>query len=119
MNGGQVTLNGITDAQLEALLDVKKNNEGQFQLANLQSLGPPPIPGPCGAWYGPTSPWGMGPGHPGQWFGPGSPFGMQPPSGPPAPSPTPAQSSYNVTLTWTQDSGAKTIAEVFDKLSGA
>ena len=60
MNGGQAVLNGITDAQLEALLDVKKNNEGVFQLANVQLLGQyGPPPAPPHPPYGPGSPWGI------------------------------------------------------------
>ena len=133
MNGGQVTLSGITDAQLEALLDVKKNNEGQFQLQNLQSLGqggmPLPLPHPP---YGPGTPWGMGPGYPGAWYGPGSPFGMQPPGFPPGqpfplpgqpqPAPPPPggpQSTYNVTLVWQQDGALHVISDVFQKITAA
>ena len=123
MNGGQVTLNAITDAQLEALIDVKKANEGQFQLTNVQCLGGPAWP-PCGPppVYGPGSAWGMGPGHPGMWFGPGSPFGPVPPGmpGPGGPPPAPqAQSTYNVTLNWQQDQGFKAIATAFDRMAAA
>jgi hypothetical protein len=125
MNGGQVNLDGITDAQLEAILDVKKNNEGQFQLQNLQSLGqngPLPAPHPP---YGPGAPWGMGPGYPGQWFGPNSPWGIPPgqpfpppgtPQLPPA-SPGGPQSTYNVTLVWQQDGALSVISSVFAKLT--
>ena len=119
MNGGQVTLNAITDAQLEAIIDVKKNNEGQFQLLNLQSLNQP-LPPPGQPFYGPGSPWGMGPNQ-GQWYGPGSPFGPMPPNfHPPEPPPGPlGNSSYNVTLAWNQDQGLKAIAAVFEKLTAA
>ena len=131
MNGGQAVLNGITDAQLEALLEVKKNNEGVFQLANVQLLGQAgPPPAPPHPPYGPGMPWGMGPGYPGQWYGPGSPFGMQPPGFPPGqpfpvpqPQPLPPpggpQSSYNITITWQDDQALKVIGTVFEKMTTA
>ena len=121
MIGGQVTLNSITDAQLEALLDVKKNNEGQFVLLNLLPVNPPFQPPPSGPWYGPGSPWGMGPGL-GVYYGPGSPHGLLPPGWPPPALPTPqpgSPSTYNVTLSWQSDQGLKAVSAVLDRLPGA
>ena len=122
MAGGQIILEQINDAQLEAVLDVKKNNEGQFQLLNLQITNLPFPPGPPAPAYYPNSPWGMGPGRPGQWYGPGSPWGAFPPNLQPGPQPgqqpqPSAPSSYNVTLIWNDTQNLKTVAQVIDRLA--
>lgn len=119
MTSGQITLNSVTDAQLEAILDVKKNNEGSVTLVSIQVVGQP---GPTPPWpaphYGYGSPWGIEPGV-GIWYGPGSPHGAVPPCYPhtPVPLPSPAETTYNVTLAWSKPEGMKVIALVFDRLS--
>lgn len=118
MSSGQVTLNRVTDAQLEAILDIKKNNEGAFTLVSLLIVGQPgsepPLPPPS---YYPGSPWGTQHGF-GVWYGLGSPYGSVPPNFPHLSTPTPAVQSteYNVTLAWSGPNGMKVVAQVFEHL---
>ena len=59
MFGGQITLNDVTDSQLEEVLDVKRANEGQFQATDIYLATQPPFPVPPMPYYGPDSPWGI------------------------------------------------------------
>ncbi|AOW49447.1 hypothetical protein [Acetobacter ascendens] len=90
MPTGQLTLNGVDDAQLEQLLDVKKNNELNIQLIGLQLMpnGNPPPPYP---------------------FHPNVP--------PPFPAPPPGSSRYNVTLSWVNPQGFSAISQIVQKIS--
>lgn len=122
MPTGQLTLDKISDAQLSAILDIKKSNEGTFNLVSLQLItepGPPPNAPPVPS-YGPGSPWGSARGN-GIWYGPGSPFGAIPPQlHPPGNLPGANQSFYTVTLAWNDmPSNFKIITQVVNALSAA
>lgn len=122
MPTGQLNLEQISDAQLSAILDIKKTHEGTFNLVSLQLITEPVappnnIPPPT---YGPGSPWGYAHGI-GRWYGPGSPFGEFPPQfHPPGPLPGPGQSFYNITLAWNASpDNFKIITQVVNALSAA
>ncbi|WP_139064389.1 hypothetical protein [Gluconobacter morbifer] len=93
MPSGQITFDGLNDAQVAVIFDEKKSNEGRFSLVNITAIN--------------------GPG-----FSP--PFGYPRPSFPPPPQP-PAPpggtSLYNVTLGWSQPADFPVISQLFQKLS--
>jgi hypothetical protein len=97
MNNGSLTLNGITDAQLDSIVRVKEQHEGviEFNPQQLQPIGNGPRPFP-------------GQSYPGQSF-PGQPLSPQPP---PA-----GQSIYNnAVLSWRSDEGLGVVLEVLHRL---
>jgi hypothetical protein len=98
MNNGSLTLNGITDAQLDTIILVKEQHEGaiDFNPQQLQPIGstPPRFPGR--------------PGFPDQPFL-GQPI---PPQSPPG-----TQSMYNnAVLCWHADDGLAVILELIHRL---
>jgi hypothetical protein len=102
MNNGSLTLNGITDAQLDTIVRVKEQHEGviDFNPQQLQPIGnvPQPFPGR------PPFP---GQPYPGQI--PGQPFPPQPPQT--------GQSMYNnAIVSWHSDEGLGVILELIHRL---
>ena len=98
MNNGALTLNGITDAQLDTIIRVKEQHEGviDFNPQQLQPIG-----------RAPAFPPGR-PGFPGQPF-PGQPMPPQPQQD--------AQSMYNnAVVCWHADDGLAVILELIHRL---
>jgi hypothetical protein len=104
MTNGSLTLNGITDAQLDTVIRVKEQHEGALDF-NPQQLQP----------IGNTQPYFPGrPGFPGQSM-PGQPFPGQPFPG--QPQPQPGQSLYNnLVLNWHSDDGLGAVLEVIHRI---
>jgi hypothetical protein len=92
MNNGSITLNGITDAQLDTIIRVKEQHEGAINF-NPQQLQP----------IGNTPP-----------FFPGRP----PIPGQPMPQPPqPVQSMYNnAVVSWPSDEGLGVVLEIIHRL---
>jgi len=95
MNNGSLTLNGITDAQLDTIVRVKELHEGviEFNPQQLQPIGnvPQPFPGR--------------PPYPGQPY-PGQPL-----------PPQIGQSMYNnAVVSWRNDEGVGVILELIHRL---
>ena len=109
MTNGTLTLNGITDAQLDTVIRVKEQHEGviDFNPQLLQPIGnaPPFIPGR--------------PGYPGQPM-PGQPFPGQPMPGQPfpgQPQPQAGQGLYNnLVLNWHSDDALGVVLELIHRL---
>jgi len=99
MNNGSLTLNGITDAQLDTIIRVKEQHEGVIDF-NPQQLQP----------VGPTQPFFPGrPGFPGQPPFPGQPVPVQPPQA--------GQGIYNnAVICWHADEGLAVILELIHRL---
>jgi hypothetical protein len=98
VNNGSLTLNGITDAQLDTIIRVKEQHEGviDFNPQQLQPVG-------GGQPYFPGRP-----GFPGQPY-PGQPMPPQPQPG--------GQSSYNnAVVSWHSDDGLGVVLELIHRL---
>ena len=124
MTYGQLVLNGVSDGQLSAILDVKEHHEGSlhFEPQGMRPEGvmpqppfPPPFPPPNMVPPPPCPPGTMRP--------PGFPPGLPWPPGQPIPQPPPppsipgGQQLYdNVVLTWNNDEGLIAIKEILGRL---
>ena len=107
MNGGTLTLEGVTDSQVSIILAVKERNEGVliFEPNQMQPVN------------NPNQPW-----HPGMPWGPGVPGfipGVPPPPGNPLSQVHGQEETYNnVMLNFRDDAGLQAVFEVLRGLTG-
>ena len=108
MIGGQITFDGITKAELEALYDMQKNKEGVFHIRNLQVRNMSNRLHPPSSEHYQKSPWNRSPSDGVARRGSDTPIGAFPPPRPSIQSSS-ELFSYKVTLIWDHNEGLRAI----------